>query len=613
MLIQITLKRNTSACLYAFFFACILAIMLFPSSSIAQDKIYKTDSTIIESKVQEVGTTEIKYKKFSNLDGPVYSIKKENVKMIVYANGEKELYNQSVLKQQAIIPLNTPPFDSLAYIEQFFGVKLQSELGGGVKIIDKLPGHRLRRGVSAGEAIIGVFTCYIGFAVMGISGEFSLKGGLITDIGIRNVGETQWNWIRITNTSDLTKTLFEIRKNSDKYDNVASVKIKKSLGTTKGSVNISELDLAPIENSSKEKARNFILSENINDAIAAYAQLIKNDSTNANLLAEDAYALALGGIYDAALMRLDCIWSIGVNSPDANYFTAQVFALMGYNDLANEFWKESDKNKTPEWISNKAKILLQKFKCKSPNPSTAKSEELIANFKRANDLASKKLYLQSIALFQKVINLCPNEYLPYVGYSIALEKTGALEKSQQSIEKAISLIGTTTEDQDKKQYLEHRLAAIKGKIATIPIGIMPGFPQRIVPDVKQPQMMAYFGGSLGHSTSSLNGRIGYYISESSNASFDLGTMKSSGSAYTNLGLSVYNRQHNFVSGGGLLLSSSNSTTTLFLKLSIGFSKMNISRTSSIDIFLDVNEGLGKTALKTFGLSIGKSIYFGKRK
>ncbi len=67
-------------------------ILLLPCFSFAQDKIYKTDNTIIDVKVTDVTDDVIKYKKFSNLDGPTYNVKKTELKMIVYENGEKEMY-----------------------------------------------------------------------------------------------------------------------------------------------------------------------------------------------------------------------------------------------------------------------------------------------------------------------------------------------------------------------------------------------------------------------------------------------------------------------------------------------------------------------------------------
>ena len=40
----------------------------------AQDLIVKKDGTVIQAKVTKIGTSEVEYKKWSNQDGPQYSI-----------------------------------------------------------------------------------------------------------------------------------------------------------------------------------------------------------------------------------------------------------------------------------------------------------------------------------------------------------------------------------------------------------------------------------------------------------------------------------------------------------------------------------------------------------
>ena len=56
----------------------------------AQDVIVKKDGSTILSKVLEVNTADIKYKKFSNPNGPTYSIGKAEILSINYENGEKD-------------------------------------------------------------------------------------------------------------------------------------------------------------------------------------------------------------------------------------------------------------------------------------------------------------------------------------------------------------------------------------------------------------------------------------------------------------------------------------------------------------------------------------------
>ena len=58
----------------------------------AQDIITKKDGTDIKAKVSEVGVNEIKYKDFSNLEGPVYTMPVADVLMITYENGERDVF-----------------------------------------------------------------------------------------------------------------------------------------------------------------------------------------------------------------------------------------------------------------------------------------------------------------------------------------------------------------------------------------------------------------------------------------------------------------------------------------------------------------------------------------
>jgi len=94
-------------------------LLLFVGNGHAQDVIYKKDGVKIEAKVQEIGTSEIRYKKFSNLDGPVYVIFKSQVSMIIYENGTHEVIDASGTtaattgNTTTVEPL--PPFDPTEY------------------------------------------------------------------------------------------------------------------------------------------------------------------------------------------------------------------------------------------------------------------------------------------------------------------------------------------------------------------------------------------------------------------------------------------------------------------------------------------------------------------
>ena len=62
----------------------------------AQDLIVKTDAAKIEAKVIEITPEAVRYKRFSNPDGPTYVLPVAQIHYIQYANGEKEYYTKTI-------------------------------------------------------------------------------------------------------------------------------------------------------------------------------------------------------------------------------------------------------------------------------------------------------------------------------------------------------------------------------------------------------------------------------------------------------------------------------------------------------------------------------------
>ncbi len=73
-----------------FLFSCIDYIS-------AQDVIVKKDGSTILSKVLEITSSNVKYKKCSNLNGPTYSIDISDLLSINYANGDKDCFTEITL------------------------------------------------------------------------------------------------------------------------------------------------------------------------------------------------------------------------------------------------------------------------------------------------------------------------------------------------------------------------------------------------------------------------------------------------------------------------------------------------------------------------------------
>jgi len=81
-------KRNIIQRSFLFFFTlCVSA-----ASTFAQDVITLKNGNDLQALVQEIGETDIKYKKVDNPNGPNYTLKKSEILMIKYANGSKDVF-----------------------------------------------------------------------------------------------------------------------------------------------------------------------------------------------------------------------------------------------------------------------------------------------------------------------------------------------------------------------------------------------------------------------------------------------------------------------------------------------------------------------------------------
>lgn len=77
----------------------LILLLTVSFSALAQDIITKKDGTDILARILEVTTSEVKYKKFSNPDGPVYFLPKSDILIVRYENGENEIFQNSQIPQ----------------------------------------------------------------------------------------------------------------------------------------------------------------------------------------------------------------------------------------------------------------------------------------------------------------------------------------------------------------------------------------------------------------------------------------------------------------------------------------------------------------------------------
>ncbi len=69
-------------------------LIFFSSPLFAQDIIFKNDKSEVKAKVLEILDREVKYKKWDFMEGPTYSMRKNEIFMIIYENGSRETFNE---------------------------------------------------------------------------------------------------------------------------------------------------------------------------------------------------------------------------------------------------------------------------------------------------------------------------------------------------------------------------------------------------------------------------------------------------------------------------------------------------------------------------------------
>jgi hypothetical protein len=85
----------------------IIALVSLTSFANAQDTIILKNGNKISAHVIEVGVSEIKYYKTDNPNSPTYIETKENVFVIKYQNGTKDVFNENLHKTDSVIIHNS--------------------------------------------------------------------------------------------------------------------------------------------------------------------------------------------------------------------------------------------------------------------------------------------------------------------------------------------------------------------------------------------------------------------------------------------------------------------------------------------------------------------------
>ena len=102
---------------------CMLSVVMSLS---AQDLIVKMDNANIEAKVTEISTEQVRYKKWSNVDGPTYVLPVVDINYILFANGSKEVFNiKQEVKPALVVAPASEVYDPALASRMYEGAKYE--------------------------------------------------------------------------------------------------------------------------------------------------------------------------------------------------------------------------------------------------------------------------------------------------------------------------------------------------------------------------------------------------------------------------------------------------------------------------------------------------------
>jgi hypothetical protein len=133
------------------------------------DKILLRNGNEIQAKVLEVGLSTVKYKKCEDQEGPLIEVKKNDIFMITYSNGSKDVFKETVANEEKqnppttqVVPQALPQakkhgFAVASLVFGLIGMPLFAWIFGGIakSLIRKYPESYDGKGMANAGIILG--------------------------------------------------------------------------------------------------------------------------------------------------------------------------------------------------------------------------------------------------------------------------------------------------------------------------------------------------------------------------------------------------------------------------------------------------------------------------
>lgn len=256
----------------------------------------------------------------------------------------------------------------------------------------------------------------------------------------------------------------------------------------------------------KAKVSSGVLSarESLNEgdmarALPAFKRELDKRPTD-RVKAEYGFALALAGLRELSLTQFDQLSEKAPLTGTERDLAALSFRILGYPKLCNDL--AGRELNAVAWYKHD----LQPQKAKASSGMDFGERAL-----NANRLAAEGQPYLATAEFAALCDERPKEFLLWIGYSLALEKIGAMEAAREAVDKASALAG---DDEARAELVSGREAQLKEAASS----------RRRHAEVtpNQARYMLFGGGQFGSGNSAFNGRFGYFLNPTMDLGVDLG-------------------------------------------------------------------------------------------
>ncbi|MDR3350582.1 MAG: hypothetical protein LBN98_02895 [Prevotellaceae bacterium] len=183
----------------------ILIALVYGHALFAQDMITLKSGEEIKAKVQEIGTDNVKYKKYDNQSGPLYTLMKSDIFIIKYENGDKDVFTAPSAPQPTVTNQTEQTGDDAesnviknAYVplptlrKKFYEIGLKLDVGMGVPYIFDLNGE---------------YKNEYDFGFMGGGGVFFDIYPVKTGTWLLGTGASYWGHYYLTHADEFTYAL----------------------------------------------------------------------------------------------------------------------------------------------------------------------------------------------------------------------------------------------------------------------------------------------------------------------------------------------------------------------------------------------------------------------